>query len=73
MDHPFHLHVWPMQIISLGRDPVAAPTWQNIVNIAAGSNAVVRIEFGPHTGRSVYHCHILDHEDSGMMGIIDVS
>jgi FtsP/CotA-like multicopper oxidase with cupredoxin domain len=23
-------------------------------------------------GRSVYHCHILDHEDLGMMGTINV-
>ena len=24
------------------------------------------------TGRTVYHCHILDHEDQGMMGVIEV-
>ncbi|MDF2969472.1 MAG: multicopper oxidase type 3, partial [Nocardioidaceae bacterium] len=27
--------------------------------------------FADFGGRTVYHCHILDHEDSGMMGVID--
>ena len=38
----------------------------------ARSNVKVRILFDDFTGRSVYHCHILDHEDQGMMGVIDV-
>jgi FtsP/CotA-like multicopper oxidase with cupredoxin domain len=73
MDHPFHLHIWPMQVISVSGQPVATPTWQNVVNVPARSATVVRIAFGPQTGRSVYHCHILDHEDNGMMGIVEVS
>jgi FtsP/CotA-like multicopper oxidase with cupredoxin domain len=32
----------------------------------------IRIPFTDLTGRTVYHCHILDHEDLGMMGVIDV-
>ena len=28
--------------------------------------------FADFAGRTVYHCHILDHEDRGMMGIIEV-
>jgi len=31
------------------------------------------VHFNDYTGASVYHCHILDHEDLGMMGIIEVS
>ena len=34
---------------------------------------IVRIAFDAYTGRTVYHCHILDHEDNGMMGIIAVT
>jgi len=33
---------------------------------------VVRIPFEDITGRTVYYCHILDHEDLGMMGVIEV-
>lgn len=72
MDHPFHLHVWPMQILSIAGRPIDPPTWQNVVNVPARSSTVVRIAFDAYTGRTVYHCHILDHEDNGMMGVIDV-
>jgi len=72
MDHPVHLHVWPMQIIELdGRTPDSA-VWQDVVNVPARGQVRVRISFDDFVGRSVYHCHILDHEDNGMMGVIEV-
>ena len=70
LDHPVHLHVWPMQIIEQSGQPVETLMWQDVVNIPARSTVRVRIAFDDFSGRSVYHCHILDHEDSGMMGII---
>jgi FtsP/CotA-like multicopper oxidase with cupredoxin domain len=73
MDHPFHLHVWPMQVLSIAGRGIDPPTWQNVVNVPARSSSVVRIAFDDHTGRTVYHCHILDHEDNGMMGVIEVA
>jgi FtsP/CotA-like multicopper oxidase with cupredoxin domain len=72
MDHPIHLHVWPMQVIEEGGKPIEQQTWQDVVNVPAHSNVRVRILFDDFAGRSVYHCHILDHEDQGMMGVIDV-
>jgi FtsP/CotA-like multicopper oxidase with cupredoxin domain len=71
MDHPLHLHVWPMQIVEQRGQPVDAPTWQDVVNIPARSSSKVRVAFDTFAGRTVYHCHILDHEDNGMMGVID--
>ena len=70
MDHPFHLHVWPMQLIEVGGVPITATEWRDVVMVPARSRAVVRIAFAGLTGRTVYHCHILDHEDNGMMGVI---
>ena len=71
MDHPVHLHVWPMQIVeSDGRAPDTA-IWQDVVNVPARGQIRVRIAFDDFAGRSVYHCHILDHEDNGMMGVIE--
>ena len=72
MDHPFHLHVWPMQPISENGRRVSAVTRRDVVNVPAGGEVVVRIAFEEHSGRTVYHCHILDHEDRGMMGIVEV-
>lgn len=74
MDHPFHLHVWPMQIIEEDGRILDTSTvlWQDVVNIPANGQVKVRVEFKDFRGRSVYHCHILDHEDLGMMGVIEV-
>jgi FtsP/CotA-like multicopper oxidase with cupredoxin domain len=72
MDHPLHLHVWPMQLVEERGQPLELPTWQDVVNVPARSNVKVRIAFDDLVGRTVYHCHILDHEDQGMMGIINV-
>ena len=47
--------------------------WKDTVDIPAGGWVRIRIRFADFTGRTVYHCHILDHEDLGMMGIIEVS
>jgi FtsP/CotA-like multicopper oxidase with cupredoxin domain len=71
MDHPIHLHVWPMQLIEENGQQLKEPSWQDVVNIPARSNVKVRIAFEDFTGCTVYHCHILDHEDQGMMGVID--
>ncbi|GAA1435994.1 multicopper oxidase family protein [Microlunatus lacustris] len=71
MDHPLHLHVWPMQLIEEKGQPLGPPTWQDVVNVPARSNVKVRVAFDRFAGRTVYHCHILDHEDQGMMGVIN--
>ena len=72
MDHPFHLHVWPMQIIDDNGVEPNEPTWRDVVNVPADGQVTVRIDFTEPVGRTVYHCHILDHEDAGMMGVVDV-
>jgi FtsP/CotA-like multicopper oxidase with cupredoxin domain len=71
MDHPMHLHVWPMQISAEDGRPVDDVRWQDVVNIPAGGEVTVRVAFDRFGGRTVYHCHILDHEDRGMMGVVE--
>ncbi|MCB5275429.1 Multicopper oxidase mco [Arthrobacter sp. SO5] len=72
MDHPFHLHVWPMQLIDSDGRALTSVVMRDVVNVPANGRVTVRIAFRDFTGRSVYHCHILDHEDLGMMGVIEV-
>ena len=72
MDHPFHLHVWPFQVMAQGQG-TAATGWKDVVNVPAGSSVRIRMRFADISGRTVYHCHILDHEDLGMMGVIEVT
>jgi FtsP/CotA-like multicopper oxidase with cupredoxin domain len=70
MNHPFHLHVWPMQLVSSMGVEVAEARWQDVVNVPYQSQVVVRVAFKDIAGTTMYHCHILDHEDQGMMGQI---
>ena len=72
MDHPFHLHVWPMQVVDHSGTGPREPMWRDVVNVPARGEVTVRIDFADIGGRTVYHCHILDHEDAGMMGVVEV-
>lgn len=72
MDHPVHLHVWPMQVTDSNGSPHTQITWQDVVNVPARGQVTVRVPFDDFAGKTVYHCHILDHEDAGMMGVINV-
>jgi FtsP/CotA-like multicopper oxidase with cupredoxin domain len=72
MDHPFHLHVWPFRVIDRTSGPDDVPGWKDTVNVPAGESVTIRVPFTDIAGRTVYHCHILDHEDLGMMGVINV-
>lgn len=72
MDHPFHLHAWPFQVANNGHGKTLQG-WHDTVNLPSGGSVKIRIPFVDIKGTTVYHCHILDHEDAGMMGIIKVS
>jgi FtsP/CotA-like multicopper oxidase with cupredoxin domain len=45
---------------------------QDIVLVPAQGWMRLRVRFTDYPGRSVYHCHILDHEDAGMMATAHV-
>ena len=46
---------------------------RDVVDVPAGGSVTVRIAFDRLPARTVYHCHILDHEDLGMMGVVEVA
>ena len=49
---------------------VRAHAWRDIVIVKARSRARVRVTFEDFVGKTVQHCHILDHEDLGMMATL---
>jgi len=69
MDHPLHLHVWSFRVVG---DPPGTG-WKDTINVPANESVHVVVPFTAISGRTVYHCHILDHEDVGMMGVIDIT
>jgi len=72
MDHPFHLHAWPFHVVDASAGTPPTGVQQDVVLIPARGWVRLRIPFTDYPGRSVYHCHILDHEDLGMMGTVNV-
>lgn len=70
--HPFHIHVNDFQVMSVNGAPYDAVSWQDTVNVPANGQVVVRIPFRDFTGKFVYHCHILNHADMGMMANVEV-
>ncbi len=67
--HPFHVHGVQFRIIERnGRTP--APNergWKDTVMVGNGGEVRILVRFRKK-GLFMYHCHILEHEDSGMMG-----
>jgi FtsP/CotA-like multicopper oxidase with cupredoxin domain len=66
--HPFHIHVNPFQVVEVNGNRVAKPIWWD--TFALPPRGQVKILMRPRTDilcRTVYHCHILPHEDNGMM------
>jgi FtsP/CotA-like multicopper oxidase with cupredoxin domain len=72
MDHPFHLHVNHFQVISRNGKPEPYRAWRDTVLVRKGETVRIRIPFRDYTGKTVYHCHILDHEDLGMMANLEI-
>jgi FtsP/CotA-like multicopper oxidase with cupredoxin domain len=77
-DHIFHIHQIHFQVLEVNGQPVNDPAIRDTVDIpywnGSGSypSVKVRMDFrDPNViGTFVYHCHILEHEDGGMMGEI---
>jgi FtsP/CotA-like multicopper oxidase with cupredoxin domain len=72
MDHPFHLHGFRFQV--LDRDDVPEPyrSWKDVVNVPKHQTARFIVRYDDYPGKWMFHCHILEHEDHGMMGILEV-
>lgn len=68
MDHPFHIHGNAFQVISRNGIPESLLAWRDTVLVKRGETVRIRIPFRDFAGKTVYHCHVLDHEDLGMMG-----
>ena len=72
MDHPVHLHGFSFQVLDRDGLPEPFPSWKDTVNVRAGETVRIVVEFSDFLGRRPFHCHILEHEDLGMMSVLDV-
>jgi FtsP/CotA-like multicopper oxidase with cupredoxin domain len=79
--HAFHIHQLHFALMAWNGVAVNEPFLRDTVNVPYFSDRMlqypsvrVRMDFrDPDTvGTFVYHCHLLEHEDAGMMGVIRV-
>jgi FtsP/CotA-like multicopper oxidase with cupredoxin domain len=77
--HPFHIHINPFQVTEIKTSATAAPIklpvdwiWWDTIAIPPGGYIKFLSRFVDYTGAYVLHCHILGHEDRGMMEMVQV-
>ncbi|BCU78463.1 redoxin domain-containing protein [Luteolibacter sp. LG18] len=83
--HPFHIHVNPFEVFSImgPKDPndpkspqveqlTGGPIWRDTIWVPNNGTVKFRTKYTDFVGTFVQHCHILDHEDQGMMQLVDI-
>jgi FtsP/CotA-like multicopper oxidase with cupredoxin domain len=72
MEHPFHLHGFFFQVLSRNGVAESSLSWEDTVQLRG--NERVRVAFVPddRPGAWMFHCHILEHVDNGMMATVHV-
>ena len=75
MDHPFHIHGVQFQVVEREVDGKVTPeqllAWRDMVNTKSGETVRIKL-VQRHQGLRMFHCHILEHENAGMMGQVKV-
>lgn len=72
-NHPFHIHVNPFEATRIGPDGLPQTVWRDTLFVRQDEAPLrVRTRYERFTGRFVLHCHILDHEDQGMMQLVEI-
>lgn len=83
VNHPFHIHVNPFQVVSIvdkrtnkewvgGIYDGMQGTWKDTLITDPNAIITVRTRYNRYIGEFVLHCHILDHEDKGMMQNVQI-
>jgi FtsP/CotA-like multicopper oxidase with cupredoxin domain len=69
--HPFHIHVNDSYVVKVNGEAVT-PFWADTLPVPPKGSITFRMRFTDFSGKYVWHCHALDHEDLGMMQLVDV-
>jgi FtsP/CotA-like multicopper oxidase with cupredoxin domain len=70
--HPFHIHINDFKVMAVNGVPYVATGEQDTVVLPPGGEVTLRLAFLDFIGKFVFHCHILAHEDGGMMAVVEV-
>lgn len=67
--HPFHLHGFYFQVL----DDTRIPEWKDTIDVPVNSEIRIAVRFDDRVGAWMFHCHILDHAELGMMGMLRIT
>jgi FtsP/CotA-like multicopper oxidase with cupredoxin domain len=70
--HPFHIHGFFYQVLDGAGRPREPLEWKDTADVPAKGSLRVAVRFDDRPGMWMFHCHILDHADAGMMGMLMV-
>ena len=71
-DHIFHIHTNPFQMVAINGEKLAERDWRDTVVVPRNGSVTFRSRFLDFTGRFVLHCHMMNHEELGMMQVVEV-
>jgi FtsP/CotA-like multicopper oxidase with cupredoxin domain len=71
-DHPFHLHGYFFLPLDENDKPIRPLAWKDTLNIPMKTTAKFIVVFDERPGEWMFHCHILDHAEGGLMGTVVV-
>ncbi|MDQ0961062.1 FtsP/CotA-like multicopper oxidase with cupredoxin domain [Streptomyces sp. B4I13] len=69
--HPFHLHTNHFLLTAVDNRKLATPVWHDTVAVPPNGSITFRLRAEDFTGRSMLHCHQLQHGDEGMMQVVE--
>jgi FtsP/CotA-like multicopper oxidase with cupredoxin domain len=72
--HVYHIHINPFRITKINGRTLDRPRWRDTYVLSGknGDSLTFESNFTDFTGKFVEHCHVLTHEDLGMMSAIEV-
>ncbi|MCA9863813.1 MAG: multicopper oxidase family protein [Thermomicrobiales bacterium] len=71
-DHIFHIHTNPFQVTRINGEALQIPVWLDTVTVPRQGSVTYRTRFLDFTGKLVLHCHMMNHEELGMMQIVEI-
>jgi len=71
--HPIHLHGFFFQVLDQNDQPVHPIAWRDTVDVPFNETVRFAVRYDDRPGAWMFHCHILDHADGGVMGMVDLA
>ena len=71
-DHPMHLHGYFFMPVDEKGEPLRPMQWKDTINVPMKTTARFLVTFDERPGQWMFHCHILDHAEGGLMGTVIV-